>query len=46
MLRFLEEMSYDQIAQVIDCQPGTVKSRIFYAKAALKRILERTNEHV
>lgn len=46
VLRFLEEMHYDQIAQIINCQPGTVKSRIFYAKAALKRILERTNEHV
>ncbi|MFZ5831413.1 MAG: RNA polymerase sigma factor [Planctomycetota bacterium] len=46
VLRFLEEMAYDQIAQVIGCRLGTVKSRIFYAKAALKRILERSEGHV
>jgi RNA polymerase sigma-70 factor (ECF subfamily) len=45
VLRFLEEMNYDQIAQVTDCRLGTVKSRIYYAKRALRRILERSNEH-
>jgi RNA polymerase sigma-70 factor (ECF subfamily) len=45
VLRFLEGMSYDQIAQVVDCRLGTVKSRIHYAKGALRRILQRSNEH-
>ena len=37
MLRFLEQMSYHEIAQVINCGLGTVKSRIYYAKLALKK---------
>jgi RNA polymerase sigma-70 factor (ECF subfamily) len=41
VLRFLEELSYDQIAQVTDCPVGTVRSRIHYAKAALQRVLHR-----
>jgi RNA polymerase sigma-70 factor (ECF subfamily) len=42
MLRFLEEMSYDAIAGVTGCALGTVRSRIHYAKRALRRALERT----
>lgn len=34
-LRFLEEMSIDEISLVIDVKPGTVKSRLHYAKLAL-----------
>ncbi len=41
MLRFLEQMSYEQISQVINCKLGTVKSRIHYAKLALKKELEK-----
>jgi RNA polymerase sigma-70 factor (ECF subfamily) len=40
MLRFLEQMSYEQISQVINCRLGTVKSRIHYAKLALKKEME------
>ena len=40
LLRFLEEMSYEQIAEVIDCPIGTVRSRIHYAKLALRAKLE------
>jgi len=40
MLRFLEEMSYEEIGQVVDCPVGTVRSRIHYAKTALKRLLQ------
>ena len=39
-LRFLEDMSIEQIADVLACQPGTVKSRLHYAKAALRRRIE------
>jgi RNA polymerase sigma-70 factor (ECF subfamily) len=41
VLRFLEEMSYEDIARVIDAPVGTVRSRLHYAKQALRRILER-----
>jgi len=41
MLRFLEQMSYEQISQVINCNLGTVKSRIHYAKLALKKEMEK-----
>lgn len=40
VLRFLEEMSYEEIGQVVDCPVGTVRSRIHYAKMALKRLLQ------
>jgi len=41
MLRFLEQMSYQQISQVLNCKLGTVRSRIHYAKIALKKELEK-----
>jgi RNA polymerase sigma-70 factor (ECF subfamily) len=41
VLRFLEEMSYEEIATVVGCQLGTVRSRIYYAKRALRRALEK-----
>jgi RNA polymerase sigma-70 factor (ECF subfamily) len=40
VLRFLEELSYDEIGQVVGCPVGTVRSRIHYAKASLQRFLE------
>jgi RNA polymerase sigma-70 factor (ECF subfamily) len=43
VLRFLEELSYEEIGQIVDCPLGTVRSRIHYAKAALQRLLK--NEH-
>lgn len=42
LLRFLEEMSYEQMADVLDCNIGTVRSRIFHAKLALKREMEES----
>jgi RNA polymerase sigma-70 factor, ECF subfamily len=39
-LRFLEDMTIEQIANVMDCSPGTVKSRLYYAKHALRRRIE------
>ena len=41
MLRFLEQMSYRQISEVLNCSLGTVKSRIHYAKLALKKEMEK-----
>lgn len=40
LLRFLEEMSYDQIADVSGCPIGTVKSRIYHAKCLLRQEME------
>ena len=42
VLRFLEEMAYADIARVVDCPIGTVRSRLHHAKLALRRQLERT----
>jgi RNA polymerase sigma-70 factor (ECF subfamily) len=39
-LRFLEDMTIEDIAEVIGCRAGTVKSRLHYAKAALRRRIE------
>lgn len=40
VLRFLEDMSYEQIARIVGCQLGTVRSRLHYGKQALRRALE------
>jgi len=40
VLRFLEDMSYEEIARVVGCQLGTVRSRIHYGKRALRKALE------
>lgn len=45
LLRFIEEMSYEDIARVTDCPLGTVRSRLHYAKRALRGVLERMNPH-
>lgn len=39
-LREVEGMSYEEIAQVMDCPIGTVRSRIFRAREAIDRELE------
>lgn len=39
-LRFLEDMTIEEIAEVVGCSPGTVKSRLHYAKIALRRRIE------
>ncbi len=39
MLREIEGLSYEEIAQVMDCPIGTVRSRIFRARDAIDREL-------
>jgi RNA polymerase sigma-70 factor (ECF subfamily) len=39
VLHFLEDLSMAEIAEVVGCSEGTVKSRIHYAKRAMKEIL-------
>jgi RNA polymerase sigma-70 factor (ECF subfamily) len=41
VLRYIEDMSYDEIAAVVDCQVGTVRSRLHYAKSALGKELKK-----
>jgi len=38
---FFEEMSVDQAAEQVHCAPGTVKSRLFHAKAKLADCIGR-----
>jgi len=40
-LAFFEDLSYREIASLIDSPEGTVKSRVYHAKEALKRCLSR-----
>jgi RNA polymerase sigma-70 factor (ECF subfamily) len=39
-LRFLEELDLVEIAEVVGCSMGTVKSRLHYAKSAMRKLLE------
>ncbi len=41
MLRFLKQMSYLDISRTTGCSLGTVRSRLHYAKLALKKDLEK-----
>lgn len=42
VLRFLEDLSYDEIARVVGCQLGTVRSRLHYGKQALRKELDNS----
>lgn len=42
-LNFMEALSYQQIAKILDINPGTVRSRIFNAKKALQQVLEKNH---
>jgi RNA polymerase sigma-70 factor (ECF subfamily) len=40
-LAFYEDMQYQEIAEVSSCPEGTVKTRVFHAKQALKKCLAK-----
>lgn len=44
LLRFMEDFSIEEIANTLDLPPGSVKSRLHYAKNALRTVLTRLNE--
>jgi RNA polymerase sigma-70 factor (ECF subfamily) len=39
-LRFLEGLGLSEIAGIVGCSVGTVKSRLYYAKSAMRKLLE------
>lgn len=41
VLRDIKGFSYDEIAKILSCSEGTVKSRISRARASLKEVLEK-----
>lgn len=41
VLREIEQLTYEEIAETMKCSIGTVESRLFRARARLKAILER-----
>jgi RNA polymerase sigma-70 factor, ECF subfamily len=45
-LRFLDDLSYPEIAEVIGIPVGTIRSRLHFAKKALRSILEAEVSHV
>ena len=42
-LFFLQDLSIEEIAQVVAIPAGTVKSRLYHAKRALKAVLKKEN---
>lgn len=44
VLRDIQGMSYEEIAQILNCPSGTIKSRINRARAALKDMLSSQKE--
>lgn len=40
-LAFFEELAYGEISQIVDCPEGTVKTRMYHAKNALKKCLKQ-----
>jgi RNA polymerase sigma factor (sigma-70 family) len=45
-LYFLEDLSIDEIAQVLDIPAGTVKSRLHYGKQAIRKLIENGDGYV
>ena len=44
LLHFVEDFSVEQIAEITATPPGTVKSRLYYAKRALRKLVEENRE--
>jgi RNA polymerase sigma-70 factor (ECF subfamily) len=44
VLRFSEQLRYEEIAEALECPLGTVKSRIFHGLLAMRRSMEEEGE--
>jgi len=42
LLHFVEDFSIEEIARITEVPAGTVKSRLYYAKKSLRKLLEET----
>ena len=42
-LHYLHELSIADLGRILNCPPGTVKSRLYHARLALRQIIERKN---
>jgi RNA polymerase sigma-70 factor, ECF subfamily len=40
LLHFIEDFSIEEIARITETQPGTVKSRLHYAKKTLRKLID------
>lgn len=45
LLHFVEDFSVEEISRITETQPGTVKSRLHYAKKSLRKLMEAKNEN-
>lgn len=41
-LAFFEDLAYQEIARIVECPEGTVKTRVYHAKNALKKCLSQS----
>jgi RNA polymerase sigma-70 factor (ECF subfamily) len=41
VLHYLRDLSTHEVAAVLDCLPGTVKSRLYHARLALRNLVEK-----
>jgi RNA polymerase sigma-70 factor (ECF subfamily) len=41
VLHYLRDLSTREVAAILDCPPGTVKSRLYHARLQLRNIVER-----
>lgn len=45
ILRHCEDLSYEEIARMLQCPVGTVRSRLFRARRSLRSIINRSGEN-
>jgi RNA polymerase sigma-70 factor (ECF subfamily) len=44
ILSFMEQLDHAEIAAILACKPGTVRTRLFYAKQAFRKDMEGTHD--